>query len=125
MVLWFGQEKKAKVVRGGERVRRRCPECGATTSFVECRVESKFTAYSVINLWDDQSTGYMCSACQSVMEMEDTLDPELTAAEREALAQERARALEAARSERAQAKARQDAEIDDELAALKRKLGQD
>jgi DNA-binding transcriptional MerR regulator len=126
----FGKKRKVKRVRDGESHRRKCPECGETCMFYEVTVDEKYTAYHVIKLWGSESTGFQCSECDEVMELDDTEEPELTAKEKKAL--EKKQALEAKERELRAAKARRKVEldaqqqeqaIDDELAAMKKKLG--
>lgn len=123
MFVWLSTKKRARRVENGRKLRRKCPECGATTDFYECVVERSVSAFSVVKLWDGESTAYACSACGEVTELGDTHEPELTAREQRELAEQRTRALEAAKREREQAATAKRQQVDDELAALKRKLG--
>lgn len=132
--LLFGSKGKARRVADGQFEKRRCPECGKTTVFRECVVEKTFTAYHFIDLWSSKSTQFACDACGSVMELEQTLGPELSAREQAQLeaveakqaaiadkqAQlDRLRAQQEAES-RKQARARA---VEDELTAMKKRLG--
>ena len=124
MIIWWKNKKRARPVRGGRRVKRKCPECGETTHFRECSVKHDVSVYS-LKLWNDEYRAFSCSSCDEVMELDDTLEPELSAREQRELERERQRALEASRRERERAKAEVQRQVDDELAALKRKLGKD
>lgn len=132
--LMFGSKGKARRVPDGQFEKRRCPECGKTTVFRECVVEKTYTAYHFVDLWSSKSTQFCCDACGAVMDLEATLAPELSAREQaqlEALEAkqaaiaakqselERLRVEEAAQS-RKQAR---DKSVDDELAAMKARLG--
>lgn len=123
MVAWFSSKKRAKPVEGGRRVKRKCPECGATAEFKECEVESSVTAFSVVKLWDGSSTAFACAACGELVDLDDTLEPALSEQEQRELERETARALEADRQTRAREASEKAQQVDDELAAIKRKLG--
>ena len=134
--LMFGSKGKARRVPDGQFEKRRCPECGKTTVFRECVVEKTYTAYHFVNLWSSESTKFCCDACGSVMDLDETDAPELSAREQaqlEALETkqaaitakqaelERLRAKEAAHGRK---QAREKA-VEDELAAMKARLGLD
>jgi hypothetical protein len=128
----IGRSKKVKRVPDGRVDRRKCPECGKTTDFHEVVVTSKWTAYVVVKLWNSESTAFCCSACEAVMDLDDTEDPELSAKEIEKRLeledkQQRidAKAAELARRKAEAEAVRQDQDIDDELAAMKKRLGID
>lgn len=134
--LMFGSKGRARRVPDGQFEKRRCPECGKTTVFRECVIEKTYTAYHFIDLWSSKSTQFSCDACGSVMDLEQTLSPELSARE-----QDQQRALEdkqaaiAAKQVQVQRLRRQrEAEdreharrqaVEDELAAMKARLGLD
>lgn len=134
--LMFGSKGKARRVPDGQFEKRRCPECGKTTVFRECVVEKTYTAYHFVNLWSSESTKFCCDACGSVMDLDATLAPELTAREQAQLeameAKQAAVAAKQAELERLQARqaveSREQAKkksVDDELAAMKARLGLD
>ncbi|MEM7157053.1 MAG: hypothetical protein AAF799_29645 [Myxococcota bacterium] len=128
--VMFGSKGKARRVPNGQFEKRRCPECNETTVFRECVVEKTYTAYRVVNLWSSESTQFACDACGSLMDLEETLDPELSAREKAQLekleAKKKAIAAKQAEVEKLrqkQAGEAREAAIDDELAAMKRRLG--
>ncbi len=137
MVLaWFGRKGKARRVPDGQFEKRRCPECGKTTVFRECVVKSEYTVYSVVKLWDSEKTQFACDACGSLMDLDDSLPPELS--EREKQQQERLErkqaAIDAKKSEVERRQAQRDHEqrentrlqaVEDELAEMKKRLGLD
>ncbi|MGH1344590.1 MAG: hypothetical protein ACRBN8_23730 [Nannocystales bacterium] len=143
MWFFFGRKSKVRPVKGGRRERRKCPDCGADTTFIEVKVEKTYTAYAVVDLFDTESTAFACSECSEVMSLDRTLEPNLSPREKakrakaEAKAQaERAEAQAKAEAERkkqreAQAKRRreevraQETALDDELSAMKARLGLD
>ncbi len=132
--MWFvfGRKKKIRPLSGGRSRRRKCPKCGADTTFVEVEVETTYTAYIAIDLFDTESTAFQCRACDEVMALEDTNAPELTAKEKAAEEKARLKAREKrkkqlaleAKKARKEAQAKEDA-LDDELAAMKARLGID
>lgn len=134
--LMFGSKGKARRVPDGQFEKRRCPECGKTTVFRECVVEKTYTAYHFVNLWSSESTKFCCDACGAVMDLDDTQAPELSAREQaqlEALEAKQA-AITAKQTELERLRAQQEAQerkeargkaIDDELAAMKARLGLD
>lgn len=134
--LMFGSKGKARRVPDGRFEKRRCPECGKTTVFRECVVEKTYTAYHFVNLWSSESTQFSCDACGSVMDLDATLPAELSAKEQgklEALEAKQA-AIAAKQSELERLRAKQEAaaqqqaraqSVEDELAAMKARLGLD
>lgn len=134
--VMFGRKGKVRRIPDGQFEKRRCPECDKTTVFRECVVKKTYTAYHFVNLWTSESTQFSCDACGSVMDLEDTLDPELSERERAKLEGQRAQleakeakiAAKKARLASAQAKAQAEAKedaVEDELAAMKKRLGLD
>ena len=134
--VMFGRKGKVRRVPDGRFEKRRCPECGKTTVFRECVVKNTYTAYHFVNLWTSESTQFACDDCGATMDLERTEPPEISAREQarhEALEAKRA-AIEAKQArldqlqaqQRAQQRTQQrDREIEDELAAMKARLGLD
>jgi ribosomal protein S27E len=132
--VMFGSKGKARRVPDGQFEKRRCPECGKTTVFRECVVERTFTAYHFIDLWSSKSTKFCCDACGAVMALDETLAPELSEREQaqlEALEAKQA-AIAAKQAEVERLRAQREAEgrkqtraqaVEDELAAMKARLG--
>ncbi|MEM9455689.1 MAG: hypothetical protein AAGF11_16015 [Myxococcota bacterium] len=130
--VMFGRKGKVRRVPDGQFEKRRCPECGRTTVFRECIVKKTYTAYHFVNLWSSESTQFACDACGSVMDLEQTEAPELSAREKaqlEALETKQA-AIEAKQARLEELRSQRDAQqreqaIEDELAAMKARLGLD
>lgn len=143
--MWalFGRKKKIKPVRDGRRERRKCPLCGEDTTFIEVAIEKKYTAYVVVDLFNTESTGFQCGACDEVMDLGDTHEPNLSEREKKKLAKATAKAdaerarkqaeaekarkrqiREAAEQARAE-KAAKESQLDDDLAAMKARMGID
>ncbi len=143
MFLWFGRKSKIRRVKDGRRERRRCPECDADTTFIEVTVEKTYTAYVVVDLFDTESTAFCCSDCEEVMDFARTLEPNLSPREKAKLAKAEAKAeaerveaeakAEAERKQQREARAQrlkdqaraQESALDDELSAMKARLGLD
>ena len=130
MFIWWGKKGKTRRVVDGNFEKRKCPECGKTAVFREMLVKSEVSVFSVVKLWDSESTQYACDRCGSVMDLDDTEEPELSAREQEKLEKEQAKALEAAQKKREAREARwkaeeeaRDEQIDDEIAEMKKRLG--
>jgi predicted RNA-binding Zn-ribbon protein involved in translation (DUF1610 family) len=131
-VIIFGRKSKVHRVPDGRFEKRRCPECGKTTVFREAVVKHAYHVFFVVDLFDTESTKFACDACGSIMDLDDTLDVELSAGERaqqEAIAAKQASIAAKRRElEQQQLRARETAKaqsVDDELAAMKKRLGID
>ena len=130
--VMFGRKGKVRRVPDGQFEKRRCPECGRTTVFRECIVKKTYTAYHFVNLWSSESTQFVCDACGSVMDLDQTEAPELSAREKaqQGALEAKQAAIEAKQARLEQLRSQRDAEqreqaIDDELAAMKARLGLD
>ncbi|MCB9613142.1 MAG: hypothetical protein H6722_11870 [Sandaracinus sp.] len=139
MFVLFGRKAKFRRVSGGRREKRRCPACDATATFVEYDKTSSYSLYFV-ELFDDTERVFVCGACGEAMSFDATGAPVLSERERAKLAKEaekeaararkaaeaekRAQEAERVRRERARevARERQERALDDELAALKRRV---
>lgn len=130
MVVWFGWKSKARRVPDGELHRRKCPECEKTTVFREAVAKREYTAYHFVKLWESEKTVFACDACGEVMELEDTLEPDLSRRERAKLEKARLARERAEAAKREEARKRLEAQeqaqaraIEDELADMKKRLG--
>ena len=129
-MIIFGRKSKARLVPDGRFEKRRCPECGKTAVFREALVNHKYHVFWALELFGTESTKFCCDKCSAMMDLDDTLEPELTEkekAQQEALAAKEAK-VEAKRRELEDRKARErDAakaqSVEDELAQMKKKLG--
>lgn len=131
-MIIFGRKSKARLVPDGRFEKRRCPECDKTAVFRECLVSNKYHVFFVVDLFDTESTKFACDKCGAVMDLDDTKDPELTEKEKQQQAAIAAKEAEVAAKQRAleQQKTRErDAAkargVEDELAAMKKRLGID
>lgn len=133
MVWWLTSSTRTRRIRGGKKERAFCPDCDETTTFVEVELQDSVQLMSLIDVDGDKQRAFRCSECDAVGQLVDTdaLGPEdLTdlppaaaerlrrtrAAERRARAEAERRRLEAERADR-------EARADDELLALKARMG--
>ncbi len=130
MVLWLGRNSKARLVPDGEFEKRRCPECGKTSVFREAVVKNEYSAWVVLKLWESESTKYVCDQCGSVMDLDDTEEPELSVRDKKRKAELEAEKAELAAqrrqlraAEREAAEQQRERDVDDEIASMKKKLG--
>jgi ribosomal protein S27E len=130
-VIIFGRKSKARLVPDGRFEKRKCPECEKTAVFRECLVANKYHVFFVVDVFDTESTKFACDRCGSVMDLDDTLDPELTEKEKQQAAiaaKEAAIAAKQRQLEQQKARDREAAKaqnVEDELAAMKKRLGID
>lgn len=121
MFVIFGRKTKYRMLEGGQRLRRKCPECGRDAEIAECERVHTYRAYFV-GLFDTKARVWVCTQCREEVE----LDAELPPGEDDAAKQRAALAAEAARAARRKQLAdKADAvkqRVEDELAALKAKL---
>lgn len=62
MWILFGAKTKSKVVEGGRRGERACPDCEKPTTWVECDVKDSFNVFFV-DLIDTKSRCMRCTEC--------------------------------------------------------------
>lgn len=130
MFLWVGRKSKARMVPDGQFEKRRCPECGKTAVFREAVVNKAYSAWVVLKLWESESTTYVCDKCGSMVDLDDTLEPELSAREQAKQTRLTAEKAQVAADKRRLAneqfklaEKKRDQDLDDELAQMKEKLG--
>lgn len=125
MLLLLGRKTKYRPLASGGRVRRTCPECGQDAEIVECERVHTYQVFFV-GVLDTNETVWVCRECREEVEVAESLSPGEDDRRRAALAAEQAR-LEQSRAQRRQLLAEKaDAvkqRVEDELAALKAKLG--
>ncbi len=148
MFLWVGASKNTRRVKGGDKRRAQCGECRAETTFVEVEIVEKIQLFSVIDVLEDTERAYRCIECDGVFKLVskkqtaagglEDLSPEArkqarqqareqarqpSAAERRAALEEARRERERQAAERERRAAEREARLDDDLLALKRKMG--
>jgi hypothetical protein len=122
--MWFLFHRKARtaVVRGGKTMVHECPTCERTTRFAEVEVTKKYGVWFV-DVLDDKERAYRCTECGDTFDLvEAAPQPAASStgwARTEQLAAEQRRRDAFAASQRAAIETR----LDDELAALKKKMG--
>jgi hypothetical protein len=141
--MWLigGHNRKVRTVKDGKSFLSRCPACDEVATFREVAVSTSYHVFFV-DLFDDAATGVRCSACQEAFADEaaiaiiDGAEPP-TEEERVALEERTMARYKEEFEARARARRREEvrlqnlekqrlageAAIDDELAALKRRLG--
>lgn len=139
MIFWTAK-KELKPVAGGKRATIECQNCKKKAVFCECTVDESVKAYFVVDLWKKTKRVLQCTECFSVCDFYDVFPEEKSREEKEraAQAQKEAEAEARRRAEAAEALKRQEemahkkweeeqkrnqAEVLDELAELKRKMG--
>ena len=114
MWLLFHRNAKTRPVRDGHTFVDTCPECHERTRFVEVEIEENFGVWFV-DVVGDKERAYRCSACGETFDRkgDDAAEP---APPTPAVAVRTAEQIAAE-------KAAKEIRIDDELAALKKRLG--
>jgi uncharacterized C2H2 Zn-finger protein len=115
--MWFLAHRKGstKVVPDGETFTEACPTCQKRTRFVEVAITSQYGVFFVIDMIKDEERAFRCTSCGDIFDLKDD------AAASRAPAPPPKPVVEV-KPDRA-AVERIEKKIDDELAALKRKLG--
>ena len=122
--------RKTRAVSGGRTIEDICPSCKKPVKLDEVEIQTSGGVF-FIDVLKSSTTAYRCRACGEVFEQREQQAAPLTAgptgtpvprpsAPRDLLAE-----LEAEKAARAEAAQRRAVRIDDELAALKRKMGKD
>jgi hypothetical protein len=132
MFLLFGTKKKVRSIPGGKVIREKCPSCGHDSQFIECEASSSLDFY-FIDVLEDKKRVWVCHLCQEQFSVEkqdqteyrsepqsqsqsatpDPRPPTRSAPIRSAPIPSRAERAAMAKS----------SEIEDRLAALKKKMG--
>jgi hypothetical protein len=131
--LWLGTSKQTRRVKGGRKQRAFCPECGEETTFVEVEIHEKLQLFAVLDLLEDKERAFRCLECDLVGQLFENgevpagvlEDLSLAAAERLERARAAERLAQATRDrERRERECRaREARADEELAALKARMG--
>jgi hypothetical protein len=124
--VWFlfTGKSKTKAVADAEVLREHCPVCKRTTDFIEIEVEHSAGVFFV-DFMSDKERKFRCCRCGETFDRvieEDAADAELPEA-RVPTGMDRVEQLAAEQRKRDAAKARLEANLDDELAELKRRMG--
>jgi hypothetical protein len=116
MFFFGGKRTKFTRVTGGRSGARACEGCRATVTFYECEVTDKVHAFFV-ELFEATTRRMVCPECGEDHDVEEFFEAERRQASLARPAPQRALAPARSTSSR-----EREAEIDDELAALKRKV---
>lgn len=114
MWLLFHRNAKTRPVRDGHTFVETCPECGQRARFVEVEIEENFGVWFV-DVVGDKERAYRCGACGETFDMKD----------QESAPAKPARPAVPVRTQAqiAEDQAAKEIRIDDELAALKKRMG--
>jgi hypothetical protein len=116
MFLFGGKKTKFRPVKGGRSGARACKECQATVTFHECEVTDKVHVFFV-ELFEAKTRRMVCSECGEDHDVDEFFE-----AARQEGSSARPEPRKAPASSRSASSRAQEAEIDDELAALKRRI---
>jgi hypothetical protein len=140
MWIFWSTSAQLNRVANGKRVLLDCNKCAQKTKFYECSVDEGLKAYMVLDVWKKTKRVMQCSECLQVCDYYAVFPQEKAAAEK-AEVERKAKAVEEERKQQQAAeqerlkqeqdylqkkkeeRARIDAQVDDELAQLKKKLG--
>ena len=135
MWLLFHRNKKTRPVPDGERFVETCPSCKVRGTFVEVELEENLGLFFV-DLVGDKQRAFRCSSCAETFEHKDDGDaveeksPQQLERERREAEQQRLVATKLAEKQRLledekrrEAVEQKAVRIEDELAALKARLG--
>ena len=118
MWLLFHRNAKTRPVRDGHTFVETCPECHQRARFVEVEIEENFGVWFV-DVVGDKERAYRCGACGETFDMKDEAKAEAPAP---AVPARRAVPVRTAEDVAAE-KAARELRLDDELAALKKRMG--
>lgn len=121
MLVFWSTKNNVKRLASGKRATQKCSQCGKNATFYQCEVDKGVKLYGVLTLFGSQELVMQCGECLALFK-DDTQD-KAARAEAERLAKEEA-AKEAERERIKDEEYKQrEAEVDDELARLKKDLG--
>ncbi|MDX2106011.1 MAG: hypothetical protein SFY67_06375 [Candidatus Melainabacteria bacterium] len=121
MLIFWSTKNKVNRLCDGRRETHKCSACQKTATFYQCEVDKGVKLYGVVTLFGSQEKVMQCGECLSLFKDEE--DEKLKRAESERLAKDEAkREAERQRIKDEEYKQRE-AEVDDELARLKKDLG--
>jgi hypothetical protein len=121
MLIFWSSKSKVNRLLGGRKETHKCSACGKTATFYQCEVDKGVKLYGVVTLFGSQEKFMQCGECLALYKDEE--DEKAMRAETERLAKEEAK-REALRQQIKDEEYKQrEAEVDDELAKLKKNLG--
>ena len=116
--MWFLAHRKGstKVVPDGQTFTEECPTCQKRTRFVEVAITAKYGLFFVMDMIKDEERAFACTKCGDIFDLKDNDAP----ATKPPPASKPVVKPEVDR----EAVAKIERKIDDELAELKRRMGQ-
>lgn len=122
-MLWlFTGNKRTRVARNAQTMRSDCPECRRSSDFTEVEVETSAGVWFVDILSDTQRL-WRCNECGETFELRERVAPAPARPSAPPPARDMLAALDRERARREAETRRRDRQVEDELAALKKKLG--
>jgi len=141
MVVFWQSKHELKRVFFGKKVTLECGHCHKKASFYECNIDDSFSIYFV-DLWKKTKRVMQCGECLAVVDYFEIYPQEKVQAEQDQAEQqrqaeqaeaqkkaaeeeERRKQQERENQERADRFKKMEAQVDDELSELKRKMGKE
>jgi len=132
-IFWQANNELARTPNG-KRLQLTCLKCNQKSKFYECKVDEGVKLYFLVDIWKRTRRVLQCGECLAVCDYYDVFPDERDdkakkqAAEAELKSKQEAdaqakRQQEAEDKRRAEEKRRKDAQVEDELAELKRRMG--
>ncbi len=121
MLIFWSTKNKVNRVLNGRKETHKCSACGKTATFYQCEVDKGVKLYGVVTLFGSQQKVMQCGECLALFKDEE--DEKLKGAEAERLAKEEAKREAERQKIKDEEYKQREAEVDDELARLKKDLG--
>lgn len=121
MLVFWSTRNNVKRIPEGKREKHKCSQCGKTATFYECEVDKGVRLYFVIPVFGLLEKVMQCGECLAVFK-DDTPDKASQLQAQRLAKEEAAKEAEQKRIKDEEYKQRE-AEVDDELAQLKKDLG--
>ena len=112
--MWLLTHRKGstKVVPDGQTFTEECPTCQKRTRFVEVAIKSSYGLFFVLDMISDEERAFRCCACGETFDLKDDAQAPAPAP----------KPVVAVKPDR-EAVAKIERKLDDELAALKKRMG--
>ncbi len=139
-MLFWESKHDLKRVFGGKKAKFKCGQCGQVTTFHESTIDDNLKIYFVVEVWKHSKRVMQCNECLAVCDFYQLFpdaksheeqtevkrkqeESEAEAKRKKADAAARQKQEELDNKKREQERVRKSKEIDNELEALKKKLG--
>ncbi len=121
MLIFWSSKNKVNRLPDGRKETHRCSACGKTATFYQCEVDKGVKLYGVVTLFESQQKVMQCGECLALYKDEE--DEKAMRAETERLAKEEGKREALCQQIKDEEYKQREAEVDDELAKLKKNLG--